>query len=207
MFCEFCGTKNDDDSQFCMKCGNNIASKAEMQQSGFVGTAAPVKYNPVNFKVEQKIIAIRPTYKVSDANDQEFMVVKRPMLNFFRPVLHVERPDGTPLGYIQANLWRTQWAIHDAEGNLHATIFFPLIMFLRKNFQIHTANGIYNSGDSWFSYKFEAFSPSGHSAFLVDKKIFSLRDSFSIQSTGELSPFITCLAAVCIDQKFHQDSN
>ncbi|MHA2031194.1 MAG: zinc-ribbon domain-containing protein [Candidatus Kariarchaeaceae archaeon] len=207
MYCEFCGTKNEDGSKFCMNCGNNIDSKTEVQQSGFVGSSAPVQYNPVNFKVEQKLIAIRPIYKVSDPSGNEFMIVRRPFFNFFRPILHVERPDGAPLGTIQANLWRTQWELRDAQGNLHATIFFPLIMFLRKNFQIHSANGVYNSGDSYFSYKFEAFSPSGHSAFLVDKKIISIRDSFSIQSSGELSPFITCLAAVCIDQRFHQDSN
>lgn len=203
MYCEFCGTKNEDNSQFCMNCGNNIQSKTEIQQSGYVGTGAPVKYSAVDFKVQQKFFALRPTYKISDGAGNEFMVVRRKFINFFRPHLFIERPDGTPLGYIQSNIWRTKWELRDAEGNLHATIVFPLIMFFRKNFHIETANGIYSSGQSIFAYKFDAYSPSGQFAFVVDKKIISIRDSFTIKSSGELSPFITCLAAVCIDQKFH----
>jgi len=207
MYCEFCGAENDDKSQFCTNCGNNIQSKAEMQQSGFVGTTAPVQYKPIEFKVEQKFFALRPTYKVSDGTGQEFMIVRRQFFNFFRPYLFVERPDGTPLGSVQSNFWRTEWELRDAEGNLHATIIFPFFMFFRKSFEINTANGIYRSGGSVFTYKFDAYSPSGQFAFVVDKKVLSIRDSFKVKSSGELSPFITCLAAVCIDQKFHSKNN
>lgn len=203
MFCGFCGTENDDGSQFCTNCGNNIQSKLEVQSSGFVAPSAPVSYSPIEFKVEQKFFAIRSTYKVSDAMGMEFMIVKRKFINFFRPLLYVERPDGTPLGTIQSNFWRTEWQLRDAEGNLHATVIFPFFMWFRKRFHIETANGIYPSGQSIFAYKFDAYSPSGQFAFVVDKKIISIRDSFKIKSSGELSPFITCLSAVCIDQKFH----
>ena len=41
---------------------------------------------------------------------------------------------------------------------------------------------------------------------VVDKKIFSMRDSFKISSNGILGPFITTLAAVVIDMKFHQNN-
>lgn len=203
MYCAFCGTENDNKSQFCTNCGNNIQENIVVQESGFAAPSAPMTYQPIEFKVVQKFFAIRSTYKISDGMENEFMVVKRKFINFFRPYLYVERPDGTPLGSIQGNIWRTQWELRDAEGNLHATIVFPLIMFFRKRFHIETANGIYPSGSSIFAYKFDAYSPSGQFAFVVDKKIFSIRDSFKIKSSGELSPFITCLAAVCIDQKFH----
>lgn len=203
MYCTFCGSENNDLDNFCQACGNNLKAGTTVDETGYAGGGG-VEYQPVNFKVEQKFFALRPTYKISDATGQEFMVARKSWFSFFRPYLEIEDMQGKIIGTIQSNLWRTSWEIRDEHMNLHATITFPFIMFFRKNFQIHTANGIYNSGDSYFSYRFDAYAPSGQLAFTVNKKIFSIRDSFQIESFGGLSPFLTCLAAVCIDQKFHQ---
>ena len=70
---------------------------------------------------------------------------------------------------------------------------------------IHTPVGVFRSGGSVFTYRFDAYAPDGRLSFVVDKKVFSIRDTFKIQSNGQLGPFITCLAAVVIDMKFHSD--
>jgi len=199
--CSICGSDNPDGSNFCEGCGNNLQETTHVvSQQQY---SAPVQYQPVDFKVEQKIFALRATYKVKNSFDQEFMVVRKKFFSMFRPHLFVQHADGSPFGHIQANLWKTEWKIYDAENNLYATIRFPLFMFFRKNFSIETADGIFQSGNSIFAYKFDAYDSKGQISFLVDKKIFSIRDSFQIKNFGQLSPFIVCLVAVTIDQRFH----
>ncbi len=199
MYCEFCGAQNPDNSSFCTGCGNNLQQTAYLD-----GTShEPIKYERVEFEVTQKLLALRATYKIKDVNKHEFMVAKKKFINPFRPYFYIETPDGQTLGHIQGNFWRTKYNLIDAQGNLHATVIFPFLMFFRKRFEIETPHGLYRSGESFFAYKFETYAPDGQISFLVDKKILSIRDNFKIQSFGGLSPFITCLAAVCIDRKFH----
>ena len=207
MYCSFCGSQVDDSANFCEACGNNLKTqdhyldKSQMQQESM---NEYVQYKPVEFTVQQKLLALRPVYKVKDALDNPFMEVKRPFFNPFIPHLYVRYPDGRPIGHIQGNFFRTKWQITDAQGNLHATIHMPFWMIFRKHFTIDTYYGQFKSGDSIFAYKFDCYDSQGRITFLVDKKILSIRDSFKIKSFGILSPFITTMAAVCIDQRFHQ---
>jgi uncharacterized protein YxjI len=154
--------------------------------------------------VEQKIIAIKPTYKISDKEGREFMVAKRTLTSPFNPKIIVKTPDGYPLGEVRGNLFKTSWKIIDNQGIIHAEIKFPLIMFFSKTFTIETEIGTFTSGRSVFEKKFDAYAPDGRLSFVVDKKLIAIRDKFKIMSDGLLSPFVTCLAAVCIDQKFHK---
>lgn len=209
MYCTICGENNQDGSSFCSGCGNNLQQKSNIMKPGQTNEQVVdqrpgvVQYKPIEFKVNQKLFAFRSTYKISNALGHEFMVVKKKFINPFRPYLYVEQPNGTSMGHIQGNLWRTQWEIFDEHNNLHATIRMPLFMMFRKNFTIETADGIYQSGNSIFAYKFDAYAPNGQIALLVDKKILSIRDSFQIKTFGSLNPYVSCLAAVIIDQKFH----
>lgn len=206
MFCTFCGHQVDESSNFCEACGNNLKetsqylNKSQIQQESM----STVQYKPVEFTVQQKLLTLRPVYRVKDAMDNVFMEVKRPWFNPIFPNLYVKTPDGRPLGHIQGNFFRTKWEITDAQGNLHATVRMPFWMFFRKHFDIETAQGLYKSGDSIFAYKFDCYDQQGNISFLVDKKILSIRDQFKIKSFGILSPFVTTMAAVCIDQRFHQ---
>ncbi len=197
IICQFCKYDNTDDSNFCVACGNNLR-----KQDHFV-KEEEVHYQPTEFQVEQKIIAIKPTYKISDMEGRVIMEAKRTLTSPFNPKIEVKRPDGLPLGLVKGNLFRTSWKIIDAEGNIHAVIKFPLIMFFGKTFKIQTQMGVFRSGRSLFEKKFDAYAPDGRLSFVVDKKIIAIRDKFKIISDGLLSPFVTCLAAVTIDQKFH----
>lgn len=216
MFCTFCGTKAEDSLNFCPACGNNLREETKTMSGGGQTTShslqaqqqaqqqyQPVQFQPIEFKVKQKILAFRDTYKVYDAFENEFMIIRKEFFAWFRPALFVDNINKERIGTIQGNFWRTKFEIRDNEGQLHAVVRFPLFMLFRKHFDIETAEGIYRSGDSVFGYKFDAYDQNGGISFLVDKKILSIRDEFKIQSFGKLSPFITCLAAICIDQKFH----
>jgi uncharacterized protein YxjI len=207
LFCTFCGQEAFEQANFCEACGNNLKSTSQYLDKNAIRNESMqqefVQYKPVEFVVQQKLLALRPVYRVKDVNGQVFMEVKRPFFNPFIPYLYVKAPDGKPIGHIQGNLWRTEWKITDAEGRLHATLRFPFIMFFRKNFTVDTAYGQFRSGDSIFAYKFDCYDSQGRISFLVDKKILTIRDSFKIKSFGILSPFITTMAAVCIDQRLH----
>ncbi len=208
MYCTFCGHQIDDSANFCEACGNNLKTssqylkKSQIQQESLRNDY--VQYKPTEFTVQQKFLALRPVYRVKDVYENVFMEIKRPWFNPFFPQLYVKTPDGRQIGHIQGNFFRTKWEITDAEGNLHATIHMPFWMIFRKHFTIDTAYGQFRSGDSIFAYKFDCYDSQGNISFLVDKKILSIRDQFKIKSFGILSPFITTLAAVCIDQRFHQ---
>ena len=205
MFCNFCGSQVDDSAKFCPSCGNNFQApaqyldKSQAQQQSMQGN---VQHQQVEFIVTQKALALRAVYNIKDANGREFMVARRNFFNPLFPHIFVQTPDGKPIGDIQGNLFRTEWKIKDPQGNVHATVRMPFIMFFRKHFDIETPNGLFKSGQSIMAYKFECYDSQGQISFLVDKKILSIRDNFKIISYGILSPFVTTLCAVCIDQRF-----
>ena len=68
-----------------------------------------VEYKPVDFTVQQKILALRPVYAIKDSSNNVFMEVKRNFFNPFFPHLYVKGPDGRPIGDIQGNLFRKKW--------------------------------------------------------------------------------------------------
>ena len=209
MYCPLCGY-NAGDANFCEACGNNLKTRAQQQQQDYSKAQIQQQslqqnqqqFRAVEFVVEQKILSLRPVYKVKDMFGNVFMEIKRDWVNFFSPSLHVQAPDGRFIGRIQGNFFRTNWQLIDAQGVVQATIHFPLFMIFNKHFDIETPYGWYNSGNTFWAYKFECYDPQGQISYLVDKKILSIRDSFKIQSFGTLSPFITALSAVCIDMKF-----
>ena len=205
MFCSFCGNNVGDQANFCQACGNNLKTetpyfdKSAVQQQSMQDA---VQYQPVEFTVQQKWFTLRPVYRVKDALGRDFMQAKRPFVNFLFPRINVTTMDGKPIGHVQGNFFRSKWNILDTQGNLHGTIHMPVFMFFRKHFTLDTAFGQFRSGDSFFAYNWVCYDPQGKPCFEIDKKILAIRDSFKIRSQGVLSPFITTMAAVCIDFRF-----
>ena len=206
MYCTFCGNQVDDSANFCEACGNNLKvesqhfDKSTIQQQSMQEN---VQYKPTEFVVQQKLLALRPVYRVKDAFGRDFMEVKHTFFSIFNPHLDVYSTDGGQfIGSIQGNLWRSEWRITDGNGNVHEVIHMPFIMLFRKHFEIETNNGMFRSGDSFFAYNWSCYDSNGKVSFQIDKKILAIRDSFKIISYGILSPFITTMAAVCIDTRF-----
>lgn len=210
MNCTFCGSNVEEGTNFCPSCGNNLRETSQYMNKNAnnnnqqPSTQNQVQHQAVDFTVQQQFFTLRSTYHIKDGNDREFMSARRPFFNFLQPHFDVTTPDGRPIGDIQGNIFRTNWKIKDAEGNVHAVIHFPLFAFIMKHFTIDTPNGQFKSGDSWLGWKFECFDSAGNSSFVVDKKVLSLHDTFKIQSSGELSPFITTMSAIAIDERYHK---
>lgn len=205
MFCSFCGNQIDDSAKFCSACGNNLTSsnqnfnKASIQQQSMQNF---VQHQPVEFIVQQKLLALRPVYRIKDISGRDFMEVKRSFSSLFNPHLDVHTPDGQYMGCVQGNLFRTEWKIIDANNVVHAVIHIPFLMFFNKHFSLEANNGIFQSGNSFFAYNWSCYDSNGQVSFQIDKKILAIRDSFKIISYGTLSPFITTMAAICIDERF-----
>lgn len=202
MICNLCNTENSANANYCVTCGNNLQAKSVPLNNRQMNSPI-IQHQPVQFKVQHKLLSWVRTYKVSDMNDNEFMIIERNFTSFFAPQFNIRRPNGEPLGIIEGNFFRTEWRIIDPSGQIHATIYFPFFMFLSKSFRIETAHGTFTSGNSIFGYNFDVYTPQGQITFTVDKQVLSIRDAFLVKSDGYLSPFITCSAAVCIDQKFY----
>ncbi|MDH5404543.1 MAG: hypothetical protein OEY49_18730, partial [Candidatus Heimdallarchaeota archaeon] len=162
------------------------------------------QYQAAEFTVQQKILALTATYIIKDVFGREFMRARKSMLSMFRPYIEVKNAFGQMLGYIQGNFWRTEWKFYDVSGILHGQVVFPFFMFFRKTFTLYTNFGVFHSGQSIFAKRFDCFDPNGQLTFVVDKQIFTIRDQFKIITNGILSPFITTMAAVCIDMKLFQ---
>lgn len=213
-YCNNCGTENKN-IKFCTNCGSEMQADYVSHQQQSSGPVHDKSYQPqmiqanqfsqTEYQVEQKLFSMTQTYKIKDSMGNEFMVARRKMSSIFNPKIEVSDMMGNPIGYIQGNFFKTEWSIFDNNNVFHAKIEFPFFMFFTKSFTITTPIGVFRSGQSVFSKRFDAYAPDGRYAFVVDKKLFALRDSFKIQSNGQLGPFITCLAAVVIDQKFHQN--
>lgn len=205
MNCSFCGNQADDTANFCVACGNNLKASSQYYNKSSVQqqqTQNNVQYQPVDFVVQQKFLTLRAVYRIKNAQGNDVMVAKRPFFNFIRPKLAVKSMDGKKIGKIQGNLFRSKWKLVDDNGNVHAVIHMPALMFFRKHFTLKTNAGDFKSGDSFVAYNWSCYDSNGQVSFQIDKKVLALRDSFKIQSFGILSPFITTMAAVCIDQRF-----
>lgn len=205
VFCENCGSENSPNSKFCQSCGGSIASDvSQLSTNGYKPQLAQAGvFRPTEYQVEQKLLSMTQTYKIKDQMGIEFMIARRKMSSIFNPKIEVKDIAGNDLGYIQGNFFKTQWNIFDVQERHHGTIEFPFFMWFTKSFTISTPIGVFRSGDSVFGKRFDAYAPDGRLAFVVDKKLISLRDSFKVSSNDQLGPFVTCLAAVVIDQKFN----
>ena len=209
MFCSFCGSQVADSANFCQACGNNLKASNQVYDKSGVNqqpTQNYVQYQPVEFVVQRKLLTLRPVFRIKDASGREFMEAKRSFFNFLFPHIYVNSPDGKRIGDIRGNLFRSEWKITDAQGNLQATIHMPFLVFFNKNFTLETSNGQYRSGNTFFAYNWICYDPQGQPSFEIDKKILAIRDSFKIHSNGNLSPFITTMAAICIDMRFFPKS-
>ena len=72
MFCEFCGTENPNTSKFCTGCGNNL-KETYQYLDGSGNYQQQIKYEKMDFKVQQKFFALRATYHIKDAFDNNMV--------------------------------------------------------------------------------------------------------------------------------------
>ncbi len=72
--------------------------------------------------INQKIVAIRPTYDLKDSTDMIRGRIKKKLTSIFRPFLWLEDPSGKKTLKAQGNFMGFNFTIEDASGNLVAEI-------------------------------------------------------------------------------------
>ncbi len=155
-----------------------------------------------DYKVHQKIISLRPVYEIFDERTgEQLAVAKQTWFSIFRSTMHIEDMYGNRVLTAKGGFFDFTFKIFDAQGQLVAVLSRPWIAIF-KNFKILYHNEVVKAQGGILPWGFEAATPAGRFAFRLDKKIFSIRDTYKI-SVGEfMDPLHAITSALVIDRVF-----
>ena len=159
---------------------------------------------PFGFKVKQRIISFRGgTYDIFDqATEQQLFVAKRKMFTL-TPTIIIENLQGQEVARVKGNfLIGTKWEITQG-GNLIGMVKFPLIRFCGVKFDVELQGNNYTASDI-LGWSFVARDVNGNIGFLLDKKVFRIKDTYKIEVYPPLEPVFALAASLAIDIKFYQ---
>ena len=162
---------------------------------------------PFGFRVRQKIFAFRlaATYDIFDeSNQQKIFVAKKKFLAIL-PTIKIENLNDQEVARVKANFWGTKWTISQ-NGKTVGMIRFPFITFCMKKFSVEMAGNVYHASDL-LGWKFSAIDMSGRMGFHLDKRIFRIRDTYKVDVYPPLEPVFGLAAALAVDVKFYQRKN
>ncbi|MHA1304522.1 MAG: LURP-one-related family protein [Candidatus Heimdallarchaeaceae archaeon] len=158
---------------------------------------------PMGFKVQQKILALVATYKIYDlATDQQIFEAKRKMFTL-TPTLIIRDMAGVEVIKIKSNFFfQNSWKIYQ-QDKLIGEVTFPIIRFCGIKFDVKLAGNVYTASDV-LGYSFSAVDLSGNIGFKLDRKVFSIRDTYKVETYPPLDPLFALAAALAIDSKYFQ---
>ena len=158
---------------------------------------------PYGFQVKQRILAFRATYDIIDeATGQQIFVAKRKILTF-TPTLWIENMQGQEVARVKGNfLIGTNWKITQGP-NLVGAVKFPLIRFCGIKFDVELQGNNYTASDI-LGWSFTARDYNGNVGFMLDKKVFRIKDTYKVVVYPPLEPVLALAAALAIDSKFYQ---
>ena len=158
---------------------------------------------PFGFKVTQKILALRATYQIFDeATGQQVFTAKRQVFAM-TPTMWIEDMNGNEVIRIKSNFFfKNRWKITQG-GNVIGEVEFPIIRFCGIKFDVHLAGQQYTASDV-LGYSFNALNAQGQIGFGIDKKVFSIKDTYKVVVYPPLEPLFGLAAALTIDAKFYQ---
>ncbi len=158
---------------------------------------------PYGFKIQQKILALTATYNIFDnATDQQVFRARRKMFTIAKTII-IEDMQGNEVVRIKANLFlQNKWKILQNEQEI-GMVRFPLIRFCGIKFTVELAGNEYHASDL-FAYAFTARDLNNNVGFTLDRKVFSVRDTYKIDVYPPLEPIFGLAATLAIDYKFFQ---
>ena len=155
-----------------------------------------------DYKVHQKVISLRPVYEIFDERTGEQLAVARQTwFSVFRSTMHIEDMYGNRVLTAKGGFFDFTFKILDAQGNLVAILSRPWIAIF-KNFKILYHNEVVKAQGGILPWGFEAATPTGRFAFRLDKKIFSIRDTYKITVGEFMDPLHAITSALVIDRVF-----
>jgi uncharacterized protein YxjI len=153
------------------------------------------------YKVEQKLIAMRPVYEIYDDTGTKVAVAKQTWLSFLRSTMNVEDPNGNLLLTAKGGFFDFTFWLIDSSGRKVAKLTRPWIAFF-KNFTIYYRDEVIKAQGGILAWGFEAVSDSGLFAFKLDKKIFAVRDTFQVSVGDYMDPLHAVTSALVVDRIF-----
>ncbi|MCG3220586.1 MAG: hypothetical protein H7641_04325 [Candidatus Heimdallarchaeota archaeon] len=159
---------------------------------------------PYGFQVKQRIISFfRATYDIIDeATGNQVFVAKRKIWSF-TPTLWIENMQGQEVARVKGNfLFGTNWKISQGT-NLVGAVRFPLIKLCGIKFDVEISGNNYTASDI-LGWSFTARDYNGNVGFILDKKIFRIKDTYKVVVYPPLEPVLALAAALAIDSKFYQ---
>lgn len=157
---------------------------------------------PFGFKVRQRIIAFGATYDIIDEATGEQIFTAKKKLFTILPKMWIKNLQGKELITIKSNFWRTRWNIYQG-NNLVGAVKFPFIRICGIKFDVELAGNEYTASDI-LGWSFTARGRDGQIGFLLDKKVFRIKDTYKVVVYPPLEPIFGLAAALAIDAKFYQ---
>ena len=154
-----------------------------------------------NYKVAQKLIAMRPVYEIYDDTGVKLAVAKQTWLSFIRSTMNIEDSNGNLILTAKGGLFDFTFWLIDPTGKKIAKLTRPWIAFF-KNFTIYYRDEIIKAQGGLLAWGFEAVSDSGLFAFKLDKKILAVRDTFQVSVGDYMDPLHAVTSALVVDRIF-----
>ncbi|MGY5874272.1 MAG: hypothetical protein RTU30_00875 [Candidatus Thorarchaeota archaeon] len=155
-----------------------------------------------NYKVQQKIISLRPVFEIFDEQTGEQVgIARQTWMSFLRSTVNFEDMQGRKILTAKGGFFDKTFYLLDESGNKVAKLTRPWIA-LRKNFTIHYRDEAIKAQGGFLAWGFEAISNSGMFAFRLDKKILAIRDQFRV-GVGDYMDWLHAVAsAIVVDRVF-----
>lgn len=159
------------------------------------------------FEIVQKIFALGATYQVFPPRmGGTLKTVKGKVFTFLPRLNMVDGDEGTHAGSLTGNFFKTDFRIMGASGMEVARMKFPLFSF-KARFTLTTGGRSYTAAAGFTGLNFTVNDERGELAFSVDKKLFAVKDKFSLFIADDFDMDIAVLATVAVDQKYFQQEN
>jgi len=198
--CPSCGNTVPDDVKFCPSCGKRMDS-VKTPAPGVAGSSSV--FAGKEYIIEQKIVAIRDTFGIKDRNGNLLAYVKKKNVSW-GPQFYFETPDGTRLGEMRGKVLtvRPTFEIYDAQ-RLVAVVKKKILKLIGSEWWLEDGSGteIARIKGNITEHNFSIQSPSGTEIALINKKWFSVRDSYGIEILSqEVDPYVVVAYAIAMDQ-------
>ncbi len=152
------------------------------------------------YELVQKLLSFGPSYEVrADGKGAVLFTVKGSMI-WAKPKLEMADAEGNLVATLRGNVVKTKFEVTDAGGATLAKLSFPLFG-LKKGFALEASGAKLEAQGSFAGGAFECKSGGGDVLLSIKKKL-SIKDKFSIETSGAVPREVALLAAVAVDQKF-----
>ena len=152
--------------------------------------------------IDQKLLSIRGTYLIRDANGHEIGKAEGKLLSLGAKY-QFRDASGRMLGRLNQKIVkiRPTFQILDANENLVVTMKQKLLKFIGSEYWFEDSNGreVLRAKGKFHAHAYTLFDNQGRTVAEVNKKWVSIRDSYGIEIFSSMDRLIVLGAVICID--------